>query len=318
MNEFTLINKYLKSLSLKNKNALNLSDDIFFDYKKKFAISVDTYVHGVHFVSKDPSFFLKKTIRSSLSDLYCKGIKPDSYFLSISANKNLISKKWLSKVSKILRSEQRKFKIVLSGGDTTKSTKLSITIVVLGSSKIKPILRRTCMLNDDIYVTGNIGDSFLGLGIIKKKFNFGKWNKFFLKSFYEPELPFKLQPYLHKIASSSIDISDGLLQDLSHICFFKKLGAIIYLKKIPLSFSSRYLVNSGKIKVKNIFSRGDDYQFLFTSNPNNRKKINNLSKKISLKITRIGKINNHRNITFKDNDEIFDARSIKMGYMHNF
>ena len=318
MNEFALINKYLKSLSQKNANALNLSDDIFFDYKKKFGVSIDTYVHGVHFTSKDPNFFLKKVLRSSLSDLYCKGIKPDCYFLSVSASKNLISKKWLSKVKKILRSEQRKFKIVLSGGDTTISTKLSITIVVLGSSKIKPILRRNCKLNDDIYVTGNIGDSFLGLCIIQKKFNFGKLNKFFLKSFYEPDLPFKLQPYLHKIANSSIDISDGLLQDLSHICIFRKLGATIDLKKIPLSLSSKYLVNSGKIKVKNIFSRGDDYQFLFTSNSNNRKKINNLSKKLNLKITRIGKITNQKVITFKDNDKIFDARSIKMGYIHNF
>ena len=318
MNEFTLINKFLKPLSLKNKSALNLSDDIYFDYKKKVAISMDTYIHGIHFISTKPNFFLRKIIRSSLSDLYCKGIKPHSYFLSLSINKNLISKKWLIKVSKILKSEQKKFKVVLSGGDTTQSTKLSITLAVLGYSKVKPVLRSGCKLNDDIYVTGNIGDSFLGLCIIKKKFNFGKLNNFFMKKFYEPEIPFKLQPYLHKIANSSIDVSDGLLQDLSHICLFKKFGASVDLQKLPLSAHCRYLVNNGKIKIQNIFSNGDDYQFLFTSSVNNRKKIERLSNNLNVKITKIGKINNKKIITFKNNDKISDARSIKMGYMHNF
>ena len=75
MNEFKLINKYLKPLSLKNPGALNLSDDIYFDAKKGTAISVDTYVENVHFIdSSDPNNFLKRILRASLSDLYCKGI----------------------------------------------------------------------------------------------------------------------------------------------------------------------------------------------------------------------------------------------------
>jgi thiamine-monophosphate kinase len=318
MNEFSIISKYLKPLSKKNVSSLNLSDDIFYENKKKIAISLDTYVQDVHFISSDPKFFLKKIIRSSLSDLYCKGVKPNSYFLSFSINKNLATDNWLKKVNLILKSEQKKFNIMLAGGDTTKSTKLTITIVVLGNCKNKPVLRKGCKPNDDIYVTGNIGDSFVGLCILKKKFNFGKLNKFFLKSFYEPSLPTKLQPHLYKVAKSSIDISDGMLQDLSHLCSFNKLGAVIDLKSIPLSTQCKSLINNNKINIRDIFSQGDDYQFLFTSDLANRNKIKKLSKRLNIKITKIGKINKNKLICFKYKNEIFDASSIKKGYTHSF
>ena len=170
MNEFDLINKYLKPLSLKNPSALKLSDDIFFNKKKKIGISMDTYVEGVHFKrSTKPKYFLRKIFRSSLSDLYCKGINPHTYFLSFAINKKLTNNVWLTEVSKILRSEQIKFKISLGGGDTTSSSKLVVTVSVIGFSKKNPVLRKGALINDDVYVTGNIGDSFIGLRIIEKK-----------------------------------------------------------------------------------------------------------------------------------------------------
>ena len=147
MNEFTLINKYLKPLSIKNLGALRLSDDIYFDAEKGIAISVDTYVEGVHFIdSSNPDKFLKKILRASLSDLYCKGIKPHSYFLSFALDNKLTKPFWLRKIKKILMSEQKKFNISLAGGDTTSSSKLVVTIVVLGNSKNKPVFRPFVLL----------------------------------------------------------------------------------------------------------------------------------------------------------------------------
>ena len=318
MNEFILINKYLKSLSQNNHGAFNLEDDIFFDEKRGFAISVDTYSEGVHFVGFDPNNFLKKIIRASLSDLYCKGIKPKTYFLSLSINKKLSKKSWFAKIKKILNSEQKKFNISLGGGDTINSTKFIVTIIVLGYSKIKPVLRNGCALNDDIYVTGNIGDSFLGLKIIKKKANFGKSNNFLKKKYFEPDLPIKISPHLSKIASASIDISDGLGQDLKHICDASNFGAIIDLNKLPLSPTCKKLISTNKIKLKDIFSNGDDYQILFTSNTRNRSKINTLSKNLNVKISKIGAVNNDKNIVFQYNGNNFKLRSGKMGYTHLF
>ena len=219
MNEFTLINKYLKPLSLKDPGALKLSDDIYFDPIKGTAVSVDTYVQGVHFMdASDPNKFLMKILRASLSDLYCKGIKPESYFLSFALNKKFVTSFWFKKLKNILNKEQKKFNISLAGGDTVHSSKLVITIIVLGNTNNKPIYRDKCSFNDDIYVTGNIGDSYLGLNVLKKKMDFGRFNSFFKKKYYEPNLQIRFSRYLQDIASSSIDISDGLSQDLHHLC----------------------------------------------------------------------------------------------------
>ena len=319
MNEFTLINDYLKPLSKKNMSSLNLSDDIYYDFKNKIAISVDTYVEGEHFLdSSNPKKFLKKILRASLSDLYCKGIKPTSYFLSLALNKKLARKKWLKQIKNILNSEQKKFNIHLGGGDTTKSSKLIITIIVKGFSKIKPVLRHTSKINNDIYVTGNIADSYLGLMVLKKKSNYGKFNKYFIKKYYEPELQTKFFLHLPKIATASIDVSDGVGADLKHLCQNSNCGALISLDLLPLSSYCKILIKSKKIQLKNIFSNGDDYQILFTSNIKNRLKIASLSKKLGIKITRIGRIIKGKNILFKQGDNLINLKDNKMGHIHNF
>ena len=319
MNEFDLISKYLRPLSLKNPSALKLSDDIFFHKEKKIAISMDTYVEGVHFKnSSKPKYFLKKILRSSLSDLYCKGINPHTYFLSFAINKKLANSVWLTEVNKILRSEQVKFNINLGGGDTTTSSKLVVTVTVIGFSKKNPVLRKGALINDDVYVTGNIGDSFIGLRIVEKKINLGKYNSYFKKSYYEPNLSTKISPFLYKIASSSIDISDGLGHDLKQICKISNCGATINLNRLPLSKQCQKVIKSKKINLIKTFSNGDDYQILFTSNQKNRFNIVNLSKKFNIKITIIGKINKKKIILFEYNNKKFMLSATKMGYTHSF
>ena len=101
MNEFKIINNYFKVLSRKNPPAINLNDDVFFDKKSGIVISVDTYNSNIHF--KDfvyPQLTIKKIIRSSLSDLICKGVTPKFYFLSGTGNKTTITKKNLYLFSK--------------------------------------------------------------------------------------------------------------------------------------------------------------------------------------------------------------------------
>ena len=126
MNEFDLIKKYFLKLSINNKSSLNLNDDVFFDKKKKLVISIDTYNNGNHFYDfKKPELVIKKIIRSSISDLICKGVDPKFYFISGSGDKKSFSKKNLSKITNSLKQEQKKYGISLCGGDTTFSTKLS-------------------------------------------------------------------------------------------------------------------------------------------------------------------------------------------------
>ena len=109
MHEFELIKKYFSKLSKSNKSSLNLNDDVFFDKKKNLVISIDTYNEGTHFIDfKKPDLVIKKIIRSSISDLICKGVMPKFYFISGSGNKKTFSKSNLSKISKSLKQEQKK------------------------------------------------------------------------------------------------------------------------------------------------------------------------------------------------------------------
>jgi len=318
MNEFFIINNYLKKLVKKNTSSLNLSDDIFFDKKKKIAISVDTYVHGVHFLSINPDRFLKRILRASLSDLYAKGIKPSFYFLSLSINKKIVTTTWLKKLKNILKSEQKKFNITLSGGDIVFSKKLNISITVLGYTKNRPVLRSGSNVNDDIYVTGDVGESYLGLKILKGKYSFGNINKYFLKKYYEPNLSTKFSKYLNAFATSSIDISDGVVQDLQHICSNSRKGAIVDLNLIPVSYITQSLISLKKIKLLNIFSRGDDYKIIFTSGKKNRSKIASIASKTNTKVSKIGYITKKKGIIFryKKNNIVLDSKNT--GYTHNF
>ena len=109
MHEFELINRYFSKLASSNKSSLELNDDVFFDKSKKLVISVDTYVEGIHFIDfKYPNLVIKKILRSSISDLICKGVKPKYYFISGSGNKKTFSKKKLNLISKSLKEEQKK------------------------------------------------------------------------------------------------------------------------------------------------------------------------------------------------------------------
>ena len=169
MHEFDLIRNYFQKLSKKSPSALNLNDDVFFDKKKKLIVSVDTYTEGNHFLDfKKPDLVIKKIIRSSISDIICKGVRPKYYFISGSGNKKTFSKLNLSKISRSLNQEQDKYKIFLSGGDTVFSNKLSFTITSIGFAN-KIIYRNKAKIKDDIYVSGNLGDSFMGLLVLKKK-----------------------------------------------------------------------------------------------------------------------------------------------------
>ena len=169
MHEFELIKNYFQKLSKKSSGALNLNDDVFFDKNNKLVVSIDTYTEGSHFLNfKKPDLIIKKIIRSSISDLICKGVKPKYYFISASGNKRTFSKLNLSKISRSLNQEQNKYKIFLSGGDTIFSNKLSFTITSIAFAP-DIVYRNKAKINDDIYVSGNLGDSYLGLLILKKK-----------------------------------------------------------------------------------------------------------------------------------------------------
>ena len=319
MHEFDLINNYFFKIAKKNKSALNLNDDVFFDKKRGVVISVDTYNIGTHFYDfKSPDLVIKKILRSSISDLICKGVTPKFYFISGSGNKKTFTKNNLYKISKSLKLEQNKFKIDLCGGDTTFSSKLSFTITSLGYSN-KIIYRNKAKSNDDIYVTGNLGDSYLGLKALSNKVKFKNKDKlFFVDKYYKPELPLNLTKYLLKFANSSIDVSDGLIDDLAKMINRQSLSFHLFENKIPVSNKLSNLIKKQRLNKINLISNGDDYQVLFTADIKKARIIQKASKTTGIKITKIGKI-----VSGKDRSLIFDEkgkqiRAKSKGYIHRF
>ena len=319
MHEFELINKYFLKLSKKNKASLNLNDDVFFDKSRKLVISVDTYVEGVHFINfNKPDLVIKKIIRSSISDIICKGVKPKYYFISGSGNKKFFSSTNLKKISKSLEQEQKKYNILLCGGDTVYSNKLSFTVISVGFSQ-KIIPRNKAELDDDIYVTGNLGDSFAGLNILKKKINVSSYLKnYFEKSYYLPNLNLEFSNKLLKFANTSIDISDGLIADLEKLINKQKLSYKLILDRIPLSKNLKKIIIQKKLDKISYISQGDDYQILFTANSSKSRIISKTAKSLGMKISKIGKICSNL-----QKSQIIDQKGNKIaiktkGYSHRF
>ena len=319
MHEFDIIKKYFSNLVKSNKSSLDLNDDVFFDKKKSLVISIDTYNEGVHFFDfKYPELVIKKILRSSISDLICKGVLPKYYFISGSGNKKTFTHKNLSKISNSLKQEQNKYGIFLCGGDTTFSNKLSFSITSVGYSK-NIIYRNKAKFNDDIYVTGNLGDSFIGLKILQKKIKMNrKLQNYFVKKYFKPEIRIKLTKELIKFANSSIDLSDGLIDDLAKMINKQKLSYQLWEEKIPLSKHLLDYLKKNNLKKSNFISNGDDYQILFTAGSDKSRIIQSTSKKLGIKITKIGKIilnNKKSSIITKKGKYLLIKNS---GYKHQF
>ena len=320
MNEIKLIDSYLKKLTKRQSSSLGLNDDIFFNRTKKLAISIDTYVEKVHFLDfKKPGLLIKKILRSSLSDLICKGVKPKYYFLSASGNSKSFSKKNLEMISNSLSSEQKQFNVQLSGGDTVKSDINSFTCCVVGFSN-KIIKRHNSKVGDDIYISGHPGDSYLGLQILKKKITLSKPQKnYFISRFYMPSINLKMIEFLQKFANTSIDISDGLLIDLKKMIRQQKYGFSINLDDIKISSQlKKFLSTNKKFKFENTIFNGDDYEIIFTSHKKNRSLIDKYAKNKKLKIQRIGKIlKKHQDSCILKGNKKFRINK-NLGYTHQF
>ena len=221
-------------------------------------------------------------------------------------------------ISKALHQEQKKYSIYLCGGDTTFSKKLSFTITSVGFSD-KIIFRNRAKLNDDIYVTGNLGNSFVGLKVLQKKIYLNQnLKRYFRNEYFHPNLQINITKKLLSIANTSIDISDGLVADLEKLINNQKLSYKLYLNKIPISKNLNKLIDLKIIqKIKSV-THGDDYQILFTALPSKSRIISKISKSLGIKISKIGKICSHsqKSQIINEKNEIIPLKN--KGYFHRF
>ena len=302
LSEKFIINNFLKKLNLNTTGTFNFENDAAFlktSSKNKTVVTTDTIIENIDFFTNDPpESIAQKIMCVNLSDISAMGAKPKTYTLNLSIN-STIDKTWLKRFSKQLSKIQKKYKMYLLGGDISKSKEISLTITCFGESILKNIIKqKNSRLGDDIWVTGDLGNSFLGYKIIKKpKFKFEKKHIKKLKNFYLYPEPCMFGSKASKYINAAVDISDGFYGDLQKI-LHGKFGAKISRESIPISdIAKKFLTdNANKIKFSDILFWGDDYELLFTAFKQNRKKLLTLAKRNKVKISLVGSIINKTGI----------------------
>ena len=284
--EFEIIERYFKKKM--KQTALGVGDDAAMIHVRnnyQLAISSDMLIENIHFLKNtNPSHLGWKSLAVNLSDIAAMGATPKWATLSISLPK--INHAWLKKFSKGFFKCADKFGIDLIGGDTTKGP-LSISITIMGESKKdEALLRSGAKINDDIWVTGQLGLASMGLANLQGQLKLPPRIK--MKCIRALEIPTPktlLGSYLSRYANSCIDISDGLIQDLRHILKASKVGASLLLNDIPCE---KFIHTSKQYQF--VLNGGDDYELLFTAPKKNRTFIKKIAKKTNTPVTMIGNI----------------------------
>lgn len=317
MNEFNIIKKYFKPLSNNFSGALNLEDDAAVVSPVSgydFVITKDSITAGTHFFSDDlPENIAKKLLRVNLSDLAAKGAQPYAYLLSVNLP-DYVDEAWLGSFCASFAADIKEFGGSLIGGDTTKGRVLTLSLTAIGLVKSGKMIRRSGAKEGDIiFVSGTIGDAFLGLDIRKLSGDNKSLDNHLLARYLVPQPRVKLGLSLSDIANASIDISDGLVADLRHICEFSGVGAEIYLEKIPVSKPALEVLNEGKYNKTHLITGGDDYEILFTAPVSMRENIKKISLESGVSISEIGVISGG-GLVVLDEGKVIDK--LPDGYMH--
>jgi len=309
LDEHTLIQTYFSDVGsaylAEQDVRISVGDDssiISLPSGKESVVSVDTSIENIHFLdSMSPEDIAYRAVVVALSDLAACGAAPAWYSVALTFPE--LDEDWLKKFSDGLRRVSDDYKIPLIGGDTTKGN-LSITVQVNGYCDTGlSILRSNAKPNENIYVSGLIGEAAKGLNSFIDKLDATDQQ---VESYLRPKARIDLGLRLKGVASAAIDISDGLLQDLKHICVASGVGAQIELDDIPTSFNTIPSITE--------INAGDDYEICFTSSAENESILKEISEELGIKISLIGKINDSEVI------RVFDKEGndvpIEFGYSH--
>ena len=299
ISESQIIDKYLDKLNFDKVETFNFKNDGAYLKSKKnkdIVVTNDSIIENVDFFYYySPESIAQKIISYNLSDLSSMGATPYCYTLSLSLTSS-ISEQWIKRFTKKLLILQKKYSFFLLGGDIGKSNQLNIASNFFGYVKKNyTIKRNTSKIGDSLWITGNIGQSYIGLLSIKKKIRLSqKFKKYFLNQYFFPQ-PCMLGSEIINFCNSCIDISDGFLGDLSKL-LDNNLGVDLYYDKIPLSLNAKMLIDKNIISFNSLLNCGDDYELLFTSSPKNDIRISKIALKNRIKITKVGKITSNKGI----------------------
>ena len=302
--EFDLIRRHFARPA--SHTLLGIGDDAALITPKTgtaLAISTDTLVCGKHFFADvDPCTLGHKSLAVNLSDMAAMGATPRWCLLALTLPEHLANNdsSWLTDFSRGFFTLADKHQVALIGGDTTAGP-LNIGVQSIGEIAAEHALRRSgAQLDDDIWVSGLIGDAALALQhslqhVCLDDDDLARC----MPALLTPSARVELGRRLVGLAHSAIDISDGLMADLGHILEQSGKAGVIYLADIPCSTALQKHLPS-PLALQCLLAGGDDYELCFTVPSDKRSKIIALSGDLNLPLTRIGSICPGTGLVVKD------------------
>jgi thiamine-monophosphate kinase len=282
--EFALIARHFRPLA--GPGALDLQDDAAVlapPPGRELVLTVDAMVAGVHFLPDDPPDLVgRKLLRVNLSDLAAKGATPLGYLMTVSTPRDTPDA-WFAGFAAGLAQDQREYGVVLLGGDTTSTPgPISLSLTMLGHvAPGQAVHRAGARPGDGIWVTGTIGDGALGLAVARGELRDASG---YLLSRYRLPQP-RVGLAIAGVASAGMDVSDGLVQDLGHLCRAGGLTAEIEAGLVPLSPAARA---AGPEWLATCLTGGDDYELLLAVPAEREAALQRSAEASGVAVTRIG------------------------------
>ncbi len=301
MDEFTLIKTLFQPLQTVGQTQQDpehgflkkIGDDAaVWKGQGNLAFSIDTLVEGVHFTPDIPPEDLGyRCLAVNLSDLAAMAATPAFYTLAITLPS--VDLPWISSFVQGIRTLAEQHDVPLVGGDTTRGP-LTITLQAHGLCP-QPVYREGACPGDDVYVSGTLGDAAAGLKLWlnreerHKDHNPAQSDSYLIERFHRPTPRIALGQALAGVATAMLDVSDGLLADLSHIAEASQVQLTVDARRLPLS--SALVERFGESQASEwALTGGDDYELAFTAPRSAREILRQIAEKLGIQLTRIGQV----------------------------
>ena len=291
--------------------ALGLSDDcavITPPAGCDLVLTTDTIIGGVHFFNDDPAHAIaSKALRVNLSDLAAKGAAPLGYLLSLALPRD-VGQDWLTEFAEGLRGDGQRYGCPLLGGDTDRIPgPITIAVSMFGSVPTGTMVRRAgARPGDLIFVSGTIGDAALGLALRNdpaKDWPLSAAQRQHLTDRYLlPQPRNALAEAVRTHASAAMDVSDGLVGDLSKLCRVSKVAANVGVARVPLSDAARALIAAEPAMREPALTGGDDYEIVCAVPPEKSESFKAAAKVVDVAVSEIGVIAPGEGARFIDSD----------------
>jgi len=323
LDEFALIKRLFLPLTGGNEEALGLADDVALvagPAGLQWAVTTDAIVAGVHFFAEDPpELIARKLIRVNLSDLAAKGAEPRFALLAACFPEGT-RLDWFDRFAMGLRLDCLSFNLALIGGDMVATPgPLALSLTAIGQLPAgQALLRSNARSGDSLWLSGTLGDAALGLLVAKNEASglSADHAEFLLDRYHLPQPRLALGARLRGKAHAAMDLSDGLMADLAHLCGASGVGAVVNAADLPLSAAALAATAQGLGNgIETLVAGGDDYEILFTAPPDHDAEIGHLADTLSLRLTRIGRITDGSTVELRGEDGM-RVTLAERGYRH--